>query len=101
MLLALLHPEVYETIAKGTRRHFANNKARAVLFEGPPGTGKTTSARSVLFLNTAKLLQQQTFLALQVVVMYCPKAVACLAHRPAEHVSFACVFWEGMLCWAQ
>ena len=45
MLLALLHPEVYENIAKGTRRHPSNNKPRAVLFEGPPGTGNTKSAR--------------------------------------------------------
>ena len=46
MLLALLHPEVYEEVAKGTRKFAADStRPRAVLFEGPPGCGKTTSAR--------------------------------------------------------
>ena len=46
VLLALLHPEVYEEVAKGTRRFAADSpRPRAVLFEGPPGCGKTTSAR--------------------------------------------------------
>lgn len=37
VLLALKRPEVYDTIARGTRRKFESNRPRAILFEGPPG----------------------------------------------------------------
>jgi hypothetical protein len=37
ILLALHSPEVYDDIARGTRRKFESNKPRAVLFDGPPG----------------------------------------------------------------
>ena len=45
LLLALLHPEIYKEVSSRTRKHGGNNRPRAVLFEGPPGCGKTTSAR--------------------------------------------------------
>ena len=57
LLLALQHPDVYEAIAAGTRRRPGSNRPRAVLFEGPPGCGKTTSARSAFLMSDPVLCQ--------------------------------------------
>lgn len=56
ILLALQSPEVYDEIARGTRCKFETNRPRAVLFEGPPGTGKTSCARVIADQAGAPLL---------------------------------------------
>ena len=47
ILLGLTYPEIYSQISSGTRMKQESNRAKAVLFEGPPGCGKTTSAKII------------------------------------------------------
>lgn len=47
VMLSLTHSHIYDNIASKTRMRFEKNKPRAILFEGPPGTGKTTSAKII------------------------------------------------------
>lgn len=47
VLLALTHGHVYDQITKATRMKNETNRPKCVLFEGPPGCGKTTSAKII------------------------------------------------------
>ncbi len=47
IIMPLQNPEIYDSVAKLTRRTFETNKPSAILFEGAPGVGKTTIARII------------------------------------------------------
>jgi SpoVK/Ycf46/Vps4 family AAA+-type ATPase len=47
IILPLKNPEMYDSIARMTRKVFASNRPRAILFDGAPGVGKTTAARII------------------------------------------------------
>jgi len=47
VLLALTHGNVYDQITQNTRMKNETNRPKCVLFEGPPGCGKTTSAKII------------------------------------------------------
>ena len=47
IILPLKHQEVYTQIIQATRKVPESNMAKAVLFDGEPGTGKTTAARII------------------------------------------------------
>lgn len=47
VLLGLTHGEIFDQITRNTRVKFEANRPRAILFEGPPGCGKTTSAKII------------------------------------------------------
>jgi SpoVK/Ycf46/Vps4 family AAA+-type ATPase len=47
VLLALTHGDIYDKITSATRMKFETNRPKCILFEGPPGCGKTTSAKII------------------------------------------------------
>jgi SpoVK/Ycf46/Vps4 family AAA+-type ATPase len=47
IILPIKNPDMYDSIARMTRKVFESNRPRAILFDGAPGVGKTTAARII------------------------------------------------------
>jgi SpoVK/Ycf46/Vps4 family AAA+-type ATPase len=47
IILPLKNPDLYDSIARMTRKVYESNRPRAILFDGAPGVGKTTAARII------------------------------------------------------
>jgi hypothetical protein len=56
IVMPLLHPEIFAAVTSLSRTRGGSSVPRAVLFEGPPGTGKTTMARVMASASTLPLV---------------------------------------------
>ncbi len=56
IILPVKNPEIYESVMHMTRKIPESNMPRAILFEGPPGVGKTTAAKIIAHESSIPLV---------------------------------------------
>ncbi len=76
-MLQLTHAQLYDDVLAGTRGGKGHtNRARAVLFEGPPGCGKTSMAR--MMASKAGVVTYIYILCMCVYIYMCVCMYACM-----------------------